>query len=382
VRVCRITSAFPPPRTGLAPGPVQLSVAQAKRGVDLTVLTRAREGSVAVDRSLPFRVVRIDAGSDFGFSLEAARRARMLQGEKAFDIVHGHGFSAQGLLWFPRGNLDHVPVVTHFHIVRKAQRAALRGNGGAWRPRTPREFWSEVQEHRVATGSDAALTVSQGLKEELGLFHGVPPEKIHVVGNGVDTELFSPGKGKGRAGGKVRLLWVGGFNGRKGEMDLLTVAALLEAGSVPFSLSMVGDGPGRVRFERLAAERGLASSVTVRPLVPFDRMPDVYREADLFIFPSRSEGMPKAVLEAMACGCPLLLYDIPGCRELVDEGKNGFLVEPGSLSRLVDAIRHLAREPGSVQRLGEESRRMVERRLTWDAVAGRVEECYRRVLAR
>ncbi|MFC1791129.1 glycosyltransferase family 4 protein [Gemmatimonadota bacterium] len=381
MRVCRITSEFPPPWIGLSPGPFQLSLAQEKRGNEVTVIAKDRPDSELVDSEVGFRVIRVTARFDLEFSIKARRIAVQLHRERKQDIIHGHGFSATGILLARPSELRAVPVITHFHIVRKAQQVLFpeRSEG---RPGKLSRRWEALQEGLVARRSDALITVSQGLKEELARHYRVSGERVHVVGNGVDVDLFSPAPGPRREKNGLRLLWVGKFDGRKGERDLLDMMKGLQGEEAQVVLTMVGDGPGRSGFETAVADSGLGERVRVRPHVDFHRMPFEYREADVFVFPSRSEGMPKVILEAMASGLPIVASDIPGCRELVEVGKNGYLAPPGQHDFLVEAIRTLARAQGLIKEMGNESRRMVEEGFTWDITVERIDRCYRAALSR
>ncbi|MFC1574689.1 glycosyltransferase family 4 protein [Gemmatimonadota bacterium] len=381
MRVCRITSEFPPPWIGLSPGPFQLSLAQERRGNEVTVIAKDRPGSGLVDREVGFRIIRVSARFDLEFSIKARRIAVQLHRERKQDIIHGHGFSAEGLLFARPVELRAVPIITHFHIVRKAQHIVLPERSVGRTGKLSRR-WVTLQEGLVARRSDALITVSQGLKEELAQHYEIPGGKVQVAWNGVDVDLFSPAPGQRRERNELRLLWVGKFDGRKGERDLLDMMQGLRREEAQVALTMVGDGPGRSDFEAAVADSGLGERVRVLPHVDFHRIPLVYREADVFVFPSRSEGMPKVVLEAMASGLPIVASDIPGCRELVENGQNGFLIPPRRTDLLIQALRDLHSGEAMIPAMGLESRRIAEKGLSWDATAERIEESYREVISR
>ena len=94
-----------------------------------------------------------------------------------------------------------------------------------------------------------------------------------------------------------------------------------------------------------------------------------YRQADLFVFPSRDEGMPNVVLEAMASGLPIVATAIAGSEELVREGENGHLIPPEDAAAMTTAIAHLLSQPATRRAMGEASRRRIEQEYTWARVA-------------
>jgi glycosyltransferase involved in cell wall biosynthesis len=385
MRILRITSEFPPPFNGLGPGPHQLTLAQVRRGHKVTVISKFKDNTLSFDHQLPFGVIRLKAMSDVLFSIKAAAYAKEMACKDDVDMIHCHGLSTFGpLLLAEKGRLGKIPIVTSIHCVRRSQRARNKG------VRPPEGFftsilsgnfhvWESIMEKVILDNSLALIAVSNGVKDELVAGYGIAPGKICFSGNGVDTALFSPGSGKSPISKVLNLLWVGRFSGHKGETDLLTMASMLVNRNIVFQLMMIGEGRGAERFQKAVTEMGLHKHIVLLPYVSPEVLSGHYQNAHLFLLPSRSEGMPKVVLEAMSSGCPVVLSDIPGCRELVEKGKNGFLVPPGSPDCLVDIIRRFVDEPGLAQRMGAESRRMVERDYSWDAVAGRVEECYRAV---
>ncbi len=392
MNICRITSAFPPPWNGLAPGPYALSLAQYARGAGVTVMARESASAVDVDSKAPFPVQRVPASYDIQFSLRAFRGFKAIEsrGRRPFDIVHGHGFSAFGFLAARKTGVVSVPVVTTFHCVRRAQRRFARealkmhGNGSEEKKIVPsrlRLACEAFQERLVAMGSDGLIAVSEEIRRNLIEEYGIPPEKVFMAGNGVDAALFSPAQRPLLdTGSGLNLLWVGRFTGQKGEMDLISACGMLKERGVGFSLKMVGDGSEREKARRYIKDSNLDGHIEVITYIPNYSMAEMYRQAHVFVFPSMREGMPKVVLEAMACGCPVVATDIPGCRELVLEGRNGFLVPVGSPARIRDAIKRLHEDNGLLNEMGAMSRRIIEKDYTWDAVALRIEGFYQEVL--
>src|SRR5262249_53929313 len=137
-----------------------------------------------------------------------------------------------------------------------------------------------------------------------------------VVPNVVDTDLFAGDGGRPRNG---RLLAVGLLYEAKGYEFLLRAVADLARGGRHLDLDIVGDGPGRETYERLAVELGISERVTFQGLLPKPEVARMMREAELFVLTSRYDNNPCVVIEAMASGLPVVATSVGGIPELVDE---------------------------------------------------------------
>jgi len=218
---------------------------------------------------------------------------------------------------------------------------ALRGIGARLMP--PAVRWAYRR-------SDAVVAVSQGSADDLEQNLGIPAEHVHVIPNPVvtptlrrmaaaplhDDPWFAPGE-------PPTLLGVGQFAPRKDFPTLLRAFALL-APSSPARLLLLGEGPGRPELERLAAELGVAERVRMPGFVdnPYRYM----SHAAAFVLSSGWEGLPGALIEAMACGCPVVSTDCPsGPREILEGGRFGPLVPVGDAQALADAILVVLADP-------------------------------------
>ncbi|HNO79308.1 MAG TPA: glycosyltransferase [Phycisphaerae bacterium] len=198
-------------------------------------------------------------------------------------------------------------------------------------------LWVDRYLHRLSR-----LTVcnSESVRRHLHEHAGIPMDRLAVIEGGVDVDAIAQAQpliaDQWRTNAdEPLLLWVGRMDPIKG-LDVLIDAVAKVARHRPVKLLLVGDGPERARIESRVIEHSLRGNVHFLGL-----RRDVYRliqTTDLFVFPSRTEGMPNALLEAMAGRLPIVATDVPGCHDLVTDGKTGRLVKVNDPDALADAI--------------------------------------------
>jgi len=183
---------------------------------------------------------------------------------------------------------------------------------------------------------DALVTNGEGVRD---MFAPLIPAPAFLVRNGVDTTLFRPGAGAGA------LLPVGpgatvGFAARlvpqKRPEDFLQMAARIAARHPDVRFLVAGDGSRRPHYERLAAELGLGDRMRFLGMV--QDMRAFYSSCSLLVLPSRSEGSPNVVLEAMAMKLPVVVSDTPATREIVTHMRDGFLFPVGDVDKLTEMV--------------------------------------------
>lgn len=227
--------------------------------------------------------------------------------------------------------------------------------------------------HKIWRESLKPVANSEGLKQLAQ--QSAPQMDIAVIPNGIDTEKYCPSL-NGAVRSRVRLLFVGRLSVQK---DLPTLLHALARTPPEVELHIVGDGPERERLQRIVDEKNLHDRVTFRGWVNKERIVECYQHADVFVLPSRYEGMPNVVLEAMACGLPIVATSIAGCDELVQENVNGFLVPVGDSEALAARLTALMNDPALRQRLGAGSRQAAVAR-DWMGVARQYIELAQRLL--
>lgn len=192
--------------------------------------------------------------------------------------------------------------------------------------------------------------------------HGVPPERCSVVPNYVDTELLKPGPARGVAR-PANVLFLGRLEAQKNPLALVDAMAGLNA-----TLTVVGHGSLRADMEERAAGRG--ARLRFLGNVPHGELPPVFADADVFALPSLFEGHPKALLEAMACGLPVVGADSPGIAEVLEDGRTGLLCGTDADSIRAALARALA-DRDLAARLGAAARAYVEATCSLDLAVER-----------
>lgn len=163
---------------------------------------------------------------------------------------------------------------------------------------------------------DRVMALSPHQAEEITALYHIPGERIRVVGGGFDDALF--GRGEKRPAPPVHILYAGKLSRAKGVIWLLR--AMQRVARLPVHLHLAGSGSGKEEAECKELAAQLAGKVTLHGRVPQERLAELMRESHLFILPSFFEGLPLALLEALASGCRVVATDLPGCREILGAG--------------------------------------------------------------
>jgi len=210
--------------------------------------------------------------------------------------------------------------------------------------------------------ASAVVANSRGLRDLALAFDS--RIEIPIVPNGVDSSRYAV---EDREWSPPRILSVGRVVHQKG-LDL-GLRALAQLKHLDWEWYIAGDGPQTGSLKSLARELGISERVAFLGWQSREELTKWYHQANLFLFPSRHEGMPNAVLEAMASGLPVVATRIAGNEELVVEGETGFLVQTENVDELREALRKALTHSSLREKMGAASRLRVEQNYTWQKVA-------------
>lgn len=285
---------------------------QAAMGHDVTVVT------TRVDKSLPrveeadgYTVVRLSPGMDIlGNDVSPAVTRYLFNRAGEFDVMHAH---------------SHLYFVTNMAALRRrlgGPPLAITNHGlfSQSAPERVFQWYLKTLGRWTFNQADVVFCYTDVDKERV-LDLGVS-SRIEVVANGIDTERFTPEGPESEfidADGPV-VLFVGRFtDGKRPWLAVEALAEVLEEYS-DAELYLCGDGGLREDLEAQVSELGIEESVTFLGHVPYDEMPKVYRSGDVLVLPSRAEGVPRTVLEAMASGTPVVTSRLEQIEDIVAGG--------------------------------------------------------------
>ena len=275
------------------------------------------------------------------------------------DLIHAHCAYPDGRAAVEFGERTGVPVVitVHGHDIKDLAVADPQ-----WRA-----LVVEAMERAAAV-----IAVSQDLAARVQQL-GIPENRIRTIPNGVDSEVFVPDFS--RQGGKDgwRLLYVGRFDPAKGLGVLLEAMGQLRRQGRNLSLELIGGNPATgtdAQFREQAVQLGLEEWVEFVDELPWSELPARMRQADLFVLPSFSEGLPLVLLEALSCGLPIVSTRCGGPEEVVDE-EVGKLAEIGDADSVAAAIGMVLDEYPRYDRTA--IRRRAEERYDYRRVAVRID---------
>jgi glycosyltransferase involved in cell wall biosynthesis len=248
--------------------------------------------------------------------------------------------------------------------------------------------WQFAFARMSANRCDRIVAVSNAVQEHHARLTGLPAWRYQVIPNGIDASAYSADRQAGAElrqklgipAGEILLAYVGRLDRQKGIDVLLSAMSHLGARGKPVNLVIAGDGPRRFQVEGFMRHgeggrhtRWLGAVQDVRP---------VLSAADIFVMPSRWEGLPLATAEAMAAGLPVLGTKASGLAELLDFGQAGMVINVDDVVALSDAIELLAGDAGLRQRLSQAGLQRVRQHYSIQANVKAHEELYTQIAAR
>ena len=294
--------------------------------------------------------------------IKAGARYRRLLRQNKYDLVHAFfGFPTGWLCYRTAGRLPYIISLRGSDV--PGANARLKLDYKILGPLVFKPIWKKAS---------ALVACSEGLKARALQF--LPPAQIEVIPNGVDLKRFHPAEA-GKNPGDLRLLTVGRLSVTKRLPLLLETVELLRGQGCKVHLTIVGGGAMESELRRSLGEKDLRDSVTLTGRREADRMPDIYREHDVFVSASMQEGMSNAMLEAMASGLPIVTTRCEGVDELI--GDNGIVIDDSQANSLAATIGKLARDRAALRAMSIAARKKAQS-FGWDRAA----ESYLRIYGR
>ncbi|HEX8974723.1 MAG TPA: glycosyltransferase family 4 protein [Patescibacteria group bacterium] len=229
---------------------------------------------------------------------------------------------------------------------------------------------------KVWNNAEFVIANSEGFKE-LAL-KSKPKKEIGVICNGIDTHEFYPDE-SARNEKEIAIICTSRITPRKGIRLLVQAFDILSKRYDNLKLVLVGGGDEKESLENLVRSMGIEKKVQFCGVVPHEEIAAYYRKANVFVLPSFNEGMSNTMLEAVASGLPILATDTGGTRELVEEGKNGFILKMGDYNDIAEKLEKLIQDPDLRNKMGAESRKRAEK-MSWENVAKEYVDLYQQTI--
>lgn len=325
--------------------------------------------------------LNIPVAKGFIFSLISFREVDRLCREYKMDIVHGQSPSSYGYALLRRGNMPFVVTLhgtsfgefgSYFDIpLSFINRNVIFGAMGEMLA----AFLTCI-EYKCA---DKVIAVSKATAEETVRFYRLPKERVVAIHNGIDLLSFTDLRVEEENEGHT-ILSVGRLSWRKGYKYLIDAMPNILSEYPDAKLVIVGYGDQRTPLQWHVKKLGIESSVCFLDKVSGERLYSLYHEADVYVQPSLYEPFGITILEAMSMRKPVVATRVGGIPELITNGAEGLLVEPGNSLQLARAIINVFSDSSCRRRFGSNARKRVEREFTWEAVAKKTLEFYTNLL--
>ena len=374
VRIAQVSPWFSPHFGGVESHVRSLSRELARRGHDVTVVTSQHDRTLSAEETVDgFRVVRVRPRFIFMQTPITPRMRGSLRALSA-DVVHAHSppplaSHYAGAVASERG----IPYVVTYHCDVEL----------------PSAFGSVVESiYRRSLGADTLRNANQVIvttRTYAATSRAIWRYNPSVIPNAVDHRRFRPDVDGSAVRAKLRIppevpivLLVGRIVPHKGVEHFVEAARY-----VPDARFLVaGGGSSLDAMKRLALSMGVADRVRFLGRISDDRLPEVYAACDVFVLPSvsRLEAFGIVALEAMSTGKPVIVADIPGVREMIEDGRDGLLADPVNPRDLAEKIRRLLSDPKARRTMGARGREKVLESFSIERVTDRIEAVYRAIL--
>ena len=202
---------------------------------------------------------------------------------------------------------------------------------------------------------------------------------ISIIPFGVDTEVFKPARSIERQE-DCEILYAGSLYPLKGVHDLIRAIANVRKHGLKAYLTIVGEGQQKEALTALTRTLGIKKHVKFEGFASYSKMPQYYQHSDIFCFPTLGEPFGKAVIEAMACGKPVITTNVGGPSEIIQDKLDGILVPPSNPEAIAKQITRLIENKDERRRLGERARETAVNRFSWSTIAEKYHQLYSELL--
>jgi glycosyltransferase involved in cell wall biosynthesis len=386
MKILITTPIFPPEIGGPATYTLEVSRRLQARGHTVRVLTFSDSSPDVSD----LQIVAVRTSYPILGSIIRQSRlfAAMLRAAKNMELIYAQGPVVVGLCSLIVGKLMRKPVVVKFvgdvaweGAVNRGETAKLLEDflghpDGSIYSASIKRIESFVFHH-----ADRIITPSEYLKRVLMKYYKILDVKIETVYNAVALNEVNSAASKQTRPGRPLIITVGRLVSWKGIDELIGLVPALVQKYPELMLLVVGDGPEGSRLKDLCRKLGIESHVTFTGKLSHEETIAWLKSSDLFILNSRYEGLPHAVLESMACRCPVLATGIDGTKEAIPDDRYGITFTPGDGKQLEKKVMWLLEDERARKQMAERAHEDVMSRFTWEKALDKLEQVMRSVLS-
>ena len=284
------------------------------------------------------------------------------------DIIHAHKFKASVLARFT-GKLQGKKIITTLH-----------GSPGLWHvppPQKKRNAWINRVTGNMLT--DKIIAVSDEEQRVMIQKEKIKSQKITVIRNGLfQADNFPQTKPFTKP--DITITTTAHFNAAKGHVDIIAAAPSIITRFPKVRFLWLGAGGLEGQLKQSIADNGLQRSITLRSDVTPAQIPNILAASDVFLLPSRWEGMSYAVLEAMAAALPIVTTNVGGNSTLIQHGRNGLLIKPKNPASMTRAITYLIKNQDEAKAMGSAARQTVISRFSGEIMLEKLHTIYQSLL--
>jgi glycosyltransferase involved in cell wall biosynthesis len=391
VSVCFISPEYLPLSGGTGAYVYYLSNELMKLGNSACIVTGHDENrDVRINerhRIFFLKTLKAPVVKSFLFAASARRKLSSLRGSFPVDVTHV--------------NLPLVPsfavplnfgqmLLSTVHSTWKGEAEAIKGEPYS-RLNSNEKFmvsfnwFLRIFEEKMLERSNRLIAVSDFTRRELKQYYRVHEAKIRVIHNGVDVDKFKPASSKRKIKKEIgfnpddtAILSVGRLYARKGLFTLIESMPTVthRFPRAKFIISGKGQSNEMKKLTDHATRLGVNENIVFTGYFPDSKLPKLYQAADVFAFSTFYENLPFAVLEALSSGLPVVTTNVGGLPEMIESGKNGFLVQPFNSRELADKILYLLEHPDAASEMAFLARKVIEERFDWRLIVQKVLKVY------
>jgi glycosyltransferase involved in cell wall biosynthesis len=396
VKVCFISPEYLPLSGGTGAYVYYLSNELIKHGDSAYIVTgydESRDVKVNQQHYIFFlKTLKAPVVKSFLFAASASRKLNNIRGSFPVDIAHVN-LPLVPSFAVPRGFGK--TLISTVHSTWKGEAEAIKGEPYS-RLNSNEKFmvsfnwFLRVFEEKMLERSNKIIAVSDFTRRELLQYYKVKEDKIRVIHNGVDVDKFKPATDKLKAKAELgfnpedkAILSVGRLYARKGLFTLIESMALVtrKFKNAKFIIAGKGLSNEMKKLVSYATKLGVKDNIVFTGYFPDKKLPRLYQAADIFAFSTFYENLPFAVLEALSTGLPVVTTNVGGIPEMIEDEKNGFLVQSFNSRELADRILYYLEHPAVASEMALLARKTIENQFDWRLIVKKVVKVYDEALS-